>query len=147
VRALPLTGAALTVVLLGGCVAPPLDSSAFTGDAVASLEAVTSSTRTAELALTHWLDGDLPSPYADVVVTDSETAIGPVSSVFGGVDPPDPGADALRETVLGLLDDAGSAAADGRIALRRGDRAGVRKAAHDLASVSEEMERLGEALQ
>jgi hypothetical protein len=148
-RRLPSLGPALAVVavVLAGCVAPPRDDSAFRGDAQSALESATSDTRTAGLALRHWLAGDLTKPYADVVVTDAEGALGPVADVFAGLDPPTPDADKLREQVLELLDDAQSATEDGRIALRRSDEAGVRSAVAELDRIGTSLESAGEALQ
>jgi hypothetical protein len=145
-RVLAVQALAVTAFSLAGCVAPPHDDSAFRGDARTALESATSDTRTAELALRHWLGGDVTKPYADVVVTDAEGALGPVADVFAGLDPPTPAADRLRQQVLDLLADAQAATEDGRIALRRSDAGGVRSALDELDRVGTSLESAGEAL-
>lgn len=140
-----LAGVAL-VAAAAGCVAQPRDPEAYRGDARVSAESAVSEARTAQLALEHWLAGDLADPYAGVVVSEAETAIGPVADAFGGVDPPAPASDPLRTQVLDLLGEAEDAAAAGRTALRRGDRDGVGQAAADLGRVSDALESLSERL-
>ncbi len=110
------------------------------------MESATSDARTAQLALHHWLAGDVTRPYADVVVTDAEGAIRPVADVFAGLDPPTPAADPLRGQVLALLDDAQAATDDGRIALRRSDRSGVQSAVDELDRVATSLEAASEGL-
>lgn len=137
----------VAVTALGGCVVPARDQAAYRTDAQQALQSATSETRTAELALQHWLAGDVTEAYADTVVTDSEKALGPIQTSFGGVDPPDRRADPLREDVTGQLSDAESALADARIALRRGDQPAVRQLLTELAKVSAQLEKSGEGLQ
>ena len=78
-----------------------------------------------------------------MVVTESEGAIGPIQTSFGGVDPPSRHVDALRDTVGQELGDAQDALSTARIALRRGDRSGVQKAVDDLDKVSATLEKTG----
>lgn len=135
------------VTVLGGCVVPPRDDAAYRTDAAQALQSATSETRTAELVLEHWLSGDATQAYADTVVTDSEKALGPIQTSFGGVDPPERGADPLREDVTGQLSDAESALAEARIALRRGDAPAVHKVVADLAKIGDQLEKSGKGLQ
>ncbi|HEX5428706.1 MAG TPA: hypothetical protein VFX00_10300 [Pedococcus sp.] len=134
------------VTALGGCVVPARDDAAYRTDAAQALQSATSETRTAELVLQHWLSGSVTRAYADTVVTDSEKALGPIQTSFGGVDPPNRGADPLREDVTGQLSDAESALAEARIALRRGDAPAVQQVVTDLTKVADQLEKTGEGL-
>jgi hypothetical protein len=73
--------------------------------------------------------------YADVVLTDSETALGPIQDSFGSRQPDSPRNDDLRDTVLKVLGDEQDALSHARIAVRRSDVAGLQDADADLADV------------
>lgn len=133
-------GAALSAAVLSGCVAPAIDSGAFTKDAKKALTSTLSETRTAHLVVSLLLNDKITGPAADTALSNAEDAIGPISDSFGKVQPPAPRDDALRSRVLTLIEDASSAIADARIAARRGDEAGLRKARSGLDSVSSDIE-------
>lgn len=134
-------------LLLGGCVVPARTDAGYRTDASMALESATSATRTAQLALQQWLQGRMPRTYANIVVTDSESSLGPIQASFGGVDPPNRKVDSLRADVGAELSDAADALAQGRIALRRSDRAGVMKAVAALGKVSSTLEKTGARVQ
>ena len=143
-----LATALLATALLGtgGCIAPSPDSGAYRVNARTALSAAASEARTGALAAQALLDEQLTQPYADTVVTESEEALGPIEDSFGAVDPPSPSADALRTGTTDLLSDAADALADARIAVRRGDRPGMRAAVVRLTKVGDELEQASEAL-
>ena len=145
-RALPSRLLLAGVLVLGGCVAPAFDSGAFHRNAVEALDSAVSETRAAALAVEQHLAGRVVRPYADTVVTDSEDALGPVEDDFGNVDPPTRADEKLRDEVGGLLSDAGDALSTARIALRRGDTAGMTKSLADLTALADRMEKAAEAL-
>ena len=67
------------------------------------------STASAQIAVRQRLSGDAPRAFVDVVVTESESAIAPIESSFGGVDPPSPADDDLRGAASAAVEDAGDA--------------------------------------
>jgi hypothetical protein len=128
------TRAARGVVLLGlaaaltGCVGPARNSDNYHGDASAAVKSGLSEALTAHLVIGQWLDSHATGEYADVVLTDSETALGPIQDSFGSRQPDSPRDDDLRDTVLRVLGDEQDALAHARIAIRRSDLAGLRLA-------------------
>lgn len=134
------------VAALGGCVAPALDSGAFTANGAAALDSALSETRTSALAVQSRLDGRVTHQMADVVVTGSEEALGPIEASFGNVDAPARPDDALRAKVVGLLGESADALTAARIAVRREDRPAMANAVEELNRLSDELESAGEAL-
>ena len=134
-RSAVATGCLLQVILMAGCVAPSTDSGAFRANAVAALSSAVGEARTAALALDARVDDQVTNPYADTVVTDSESALGPIQDSFGSRQPDSPRNDDLRDTVLQVLGDEEDALAHARIAVRRSDVAGLQDADADLAAV------------
>jgi hypothetical protein len=136
----------LAAVLLGGCVAPAVNAGAFQENAKAALSSSVSEARTAALAVQARLDAKVTQPYVNVVVTDSETALGPIQDSFGNVDPPSPQDDALRDTVMAMLADTSDALATARIAVRRQDTAQMRDSVVELAALADRMEKTKDGL-
>jgi hypothetical protein len=116
------------VVALAGCVGPARNSDNYHGDASAAVKSGLSEALTAHLVIGQWLDSHATGEYADVVLTDSETALGPIQDSFGSRQPDSPSDDDLRDTVLQILGDEQDALAHARIAVRRSDVAGLRRA-------------------
>jgi hypothetical protein len=141
-----LLATGVLTLLAGGCVAPAFDSGAFHRNAIQALDSAVSVTRTAAVVVDNHLAGRVMRPYADTVVTDSEDALGPVQHSFDTVDPPTSADAKLRDDVDGLLSDAGDALSKVRIALRRGDSAGMRQGIADLTAVADRMEKASEGL-
>jgi hypothetical protein len=98
------------------------------------------------MAVQQRLDGDAPRAFADVVVTDSESAIAPIESSFGGVDPPSPADDELRDAVMQALGTAGDALSNARIAVRRDDDDGLRQAVGNLQAAQARLRSLRDSL-
>jgi hypothetical protein len=113
---------------LTGCVGPARNSDNYHGDASAAVKSGLSEALTAHLIIGQWLDSHATGEYADVVLTDSETALGPIQDSFGSRQPDSPRDDDLRDTVLQILGDEQDALAHARIAVRRSDVAGLRLA-------------------
>jgi hypothetical protein len=145
-RRLGALTAGCAVLLLTGCIAPALDRGAFEQNAKSALESAASETQTAQLALEVLLSGSATNAYTDIVVTDSENAMGGIETSFGTVDPPTPAQDKLRDDVLTLLGDADDALAHARIAVRRGDTPAVTDARQELGAVSAHLESARTAL-
>ena len=132
--------AAVSAALLSGCVAPALDSGAFTANGAAALGSALSETRTTALVVQSRLDGRVTHQVADVVVTDSEDALGPIQASFANVDAPSRADDALREKVTTLLDASEAAVTAARIAVRREDRKAMAAAVSRLNQVATRLE-------
>lgn len=138
---------ALLVVLamvVGGCVAPAFDEGAYHQNGVAALKSALSQTRTSALALQARLDGRVTAQAADTMVTDCEDAIGPIEASYENVDPASSRQDPQRMAVTALLGSASAGLTEARIAVRRGDVAGMRSAMAQLDAVSDALERAGQ---
>jgi hypothetical protein len=145
-RAFRLVGVVVGASLLSGCVSPAFDHGAFHQNAAGAIESGLSETLTARLAVGALLEHKVTGAFADVVITDSEGALGPIQASFGNVDPPTRPDDKLRDDVLSLLGDAENALARARIAARRGDESGLREAQGALQKVGDRLEQAKEQL-
>jgi hypothetical protein len=145
-RATLAGGAAAAVLALGGCVTPAPNAGAYVENGKGALDSAISATASAHLAVQQRLDGDASRPFADVVVTESESAMAPIESSFGGVDPPSPAEDALRDAVTKALGDATDALASARIAIRRDDSQELQRAADDLGTAQSQLQSLRDGL-
>ena len=143
-RALPAV--LLTVLALTGCVTTAVDSGAYVENGKAALDSTISATAAAQLALQARLSGDAPRIFTDVVVTESEGSIAPIESSFGGVDPPTPSDDGLRNAVLDAVGKAGDALSDARVAVRRDDMTALAQAGDDLKTAQTALQSLRESL-
>jgi hypothetical protein len=128
-RVLPLLLAAVT---LTGCVTPAPDSGAYRQNARGALDSGITHTSTAALTVRQRLAGKVTGPYTDVLLTDSERAIGPIEDSFSAPQPPHAPDDRLRTSVRTLLGSSEDAISLARIAARRDDRPGLRSALRDL---------------
>jgi hypothetical protein len=122
-------------VSLTGCVGPARNSDNYHGDASAAVSSGLSEALTARLMIRQFLNHHSTGEYADVVLTDSESAMGPIQDSFGSRQPDSPRNDDLRDTVLQMLNDEADALAHARIAVRRSDVAGLHDADAELADV------------
>jgi hypothetical protein len=145
-RLLVAATSAVVSLALGGCVVPAHDTGAFRANAVSALSSAVSEARTGALVLRARVDGKVSNAYADTVVTDSESAIGPIEDSFGNVDPPAPGDDRLREDVMSLLGDTADAFAAARLSVRRDDPGTMTKAATELTELADQMDRAKDGL-
>lgn len=141
-----LTGGAAVLLLVAGCATPAWNSGAYVENGKGALDSAISATASAQLVVQQRLAGDAPRPYADVVVTDGESAIAPIESSFGGVDPPSPSDDPLRDAVLQAVGAAGDALSQARIAVRRDDHDALQQAADDLRAAQQQLQSLRESL-
>jgi len=131
---------------VGGCVAPALDSGAFTHNAIEALGAASSEARTGALALQGKLGNRLTQPYVDTVVTASEKSLGPIQDSFGSVDAPSSSDDALRDEVTSLLAEAQDALTAARIAVRRHDEGAMRDSLVKLGALADRLTQKSDSL-
>jgi hypothetical protein len=134
------------LVALSGCVVPARDAGAFKANAEAALGSAVSEARTGALVLQARLDGRVTNAYADTVITEGESAIGPIEDSFGNVDPPIAAQDHLRTQVMGLLGDTADAYATARLAVRRDDVGQMRATATELSELADRMDQAKDGL-
>jgi hypothetical protein len=138
---LGLTAASL---LLAGCVTPAPTTSAYESKAGMTAQAAVSEASTALVATDAYLHGRMGSGYLETLLSESEDSLGSVHDTFDSIQPPAAeGADALRGTLDPLLQDAGSAVTELRIAARRNRSADLRTVAGDLKTVVDELDAFG----
>ena len=131
-------------LLLGGCVAPAPSASAYEAKAGMTADAAVSEVRTALVATDAYLLGRMGAAYLETLLVEAEEALGSVHDTFDSVQPPAaPSADSLRDTLDPLLQEAGSALTELRIAARRDRDDDLRTTADDLTGVAEELEAFG----
>jgi hypothetical protein len=127
--------------VLAGCLTPAPNDTVYQAKAASAVEAAISEVETARLAVTTLLDGRATGAYADVVLTESETELGPIQGSFASVQPPHTDtADIVRGQVLDLLSQAEDALADARIAARRGDQAALGDSVSTLHQLGSQLE-------
>jgi hypothetical protein len=107
-------------------------------------KAAVSEINTALVATDAYLQGRMGSAYLETLLSESEDSLGSVHDTFDSVQPPaTAGADALRGTLDPLLDDAGAAVTELRIAARRDRSADLRTTAGDLSNVVDQLDAFG----
>jgi hypothetical protein len=135
------------VALLAGCVTPAVSTEHYRAKALATVEAVGSEVATVEIVVDLLIADRILAPYADRTISAAEVAVSAIGETLGSVQPPDdPAADAVRDEVGALVQDAGDAVADARVATRRSDGAGLRQARADLADVAARLDEAEAAL-
>lgn len=135
----------LVAATLAGCVSPATGPSSYEGKGANSAAAALSEVATAALVVDQVLHGRLPQAYADETVSANEDALDSIEGSFGTVQPP-PESDRVREEVSELLAEAGSAVADARIAVRRGDDQELERLLTDLRRLAGRLAELEERL-
>jgi hypothetical protein len=140
-----LAALAVCALATAGCVAPAPDTSAYESKAAMTAETAVSATRTALMASDTYRRDRLAATYLEPVLVDAEQALGSAQTTFDSVQPPPTeDADALRSTLDPLLEAAGSALTDLRIAARR-DRSGdLTTAAAELADAADRLDSFAE---
>jgi hypothetical protein len=134
-------GLAAGAVLLSGCVAPASSTTDYEADAAMSAEGAVSAARTAVLATQAYANGKLPANYLEPTLVDAEDTLDSIQSTFTSIQPPhSAAADELRADLQPLLDDAGSAVTEMRIAIRRDRTDALVAASGDLATAAEELD-------
>lgn len=137
-----LATAALVLPALTGCVSPAIDDAGYRGKAVHSVDQMLGIVNTARLAVRLDLRGRMIESVTDTVVSDAENDAQSVLSAFETVQPPSERMVLLRSTVDTPLQDAASNISDLRIAERRNERPGERKALGELAKSVAELQKL-----
>ena len=117
------------LVLSAGCASPSLTMSDYQTKTRTTARAVAGIAAVAHTGAQQWARGQLSREYADTMITEAETDVGSIISTYDSRQPPTSAAIALKNKLDKPLQQISSALTDLRIALRRGDHAGVAKAA------------------
>ena len=129
------------VALLSGCVAPAPTTADYAQKAAMTAEDAVSAARTAVVAARAYADDKLPATYLEPMLVDAEQVVGSVQSTFVSIQPPaTASADDLRAALEPLLEDAGSALTEMRIAARRDSTEALTAAADDLAAAADDLD-------
>lgn len=113
---------ALAVAAGPGCVAPAFNLSQYQAKVAKTADEAASALETARLATNAAVRHGLYDSPIEVSLEDSEDIIGSISGTFASVQPPNAKADALRDQLLVLLEQASSVVERARIAFRRGEK-------------------------
>ena len=128
-------------VLVAGCVGPGPDDGGYRVDARTTVQAAASEVNTAILMLQQEVSKHTFHNFANVTVTDSESALGDVASTFESIQPP-VGQIGLREQVTDQLSEAQNAMSAGLIALRYHDEEGMQTAVEDLQKAADGLDQI-----
>jgi hypothetical protein len=140
--------AAATLALpLAGCVSPARTDEQYDAKAVAAVEAASSEVATVHLVVAQRARHKVTAPYADEVVTASETALDAIEGAFGAVQPPSPGADRTYDEVSQILGSARDAVTHTRFAVRRDDGEAYPGLLEELGSAGDDLSALEARLQ
>jgi hypothetical protein len=132
---------AVAIGVLTGCVTPAPKTVDYEAKAAMSAQAAVSAARTAIVAARAYAQGKLQTAYLESTVVDAENTLGAIQTTFTSIQPPpSAAADRLRDALDPLLQDAGSAATDLRIAIRRNDPAGLSSSTDDLAKTADKLD-------
>jgi hypothetical protein len=131
--------------VLSGCAPTSPDHHYWTDQATQALGDAVSDVSTARLALQLQQRGDLQQNYQQVVVLDSEKAVGTTLQAFGGLQPP-PRDTAAYHRVTKVLSDASDLLSEVRIAVVREDTGRYAELLDDLAQVRADLLKAQEQL-
>ena len=145
-RPVPVVAGVALTLTLAGCITPALDDDQYNAKAVAAVEAASSEVATVHLVLSQRAHRKVTSPYADEVVTSSETALDAIDGAFGAVQPPSPGADRTYDEVSQVLGSARDAVTHARFAVRRDDDGSYPARLAELRSAGDDLTTLEERL-
>jgi hypothetical protein len=112
--------------------------------AARSASSAVSEIETLRLAVLTQLDGNAWWRYTDVVVTDSETALGSIESTLSSRQPPSRRTEAIWNATVTALGDAVDLAVDVRVAERRENEDELRSLVPKLTAMSDRLSHLEE---
>jgi hypothetical protein len=130
-----------TVALFVGLhpISPARTFDAYEHKAKDTAESVRSSVQTARLTARLATRGKLFGPYASVVLSEADQAVGAAQGVFESVQPPDRHADAVRVALDELLNRSSDAVSKLRISARRGELGALESEAKPLDRLAYEL--------
>ncbi|MET0144712.1 MAG: hypothetical protein ABW328_08020 [Ilumatobacteraceae bacterium] len=148
-RLLVVVSGAVLVIVAAGCVTHPIGAARTYDDyerkATTTAESARSAVATVRLLAEAAGDGNTFGPFAAVVVSEQEDALGGLRGTFASIQPPDDRAVELRDELTPILDDAFTGVGDVRIAVRRGDLEEAARRGDALSAVSAALDAVIEA--
>jgi hypothetical protein len=128
-------------IVLAACVAPARSFDAYEGKAVATAREAVSAVQTARLAALAAGQGKAFGPSTSVAIADAEQDALGAQGAFDSIQPPDPAADRLRDTLDELLTAALSGISKLRISARRNELERLPAVAVPLGRVADALDR------
>ena len=132
----------LLAVVLTGCAGPTIRDQAVYNQAEKSATAMVSELQTVLVATKAQLDSRSWWRYADVVVTDSETAATSIQSTFASRQPPSRSSNRIYSETSTALSDAADLITQMRVALRQQDIPAMEKLRPKIAKAASDLESL-----
>jgi hypothetical protein len=128
-------------LIVAGCAEPSDSYSDYRSKVQETAVAMISAVATAQLASGQLVTGRSTDAFADAVVTDAEKDAGSIQTALDSRQPPDSRSIALKDQVDQAVQSAATGLTDLRIAVRRDDVNGIRKARGELAQAQKQLER------
>jgi hypothetical protein len=144
-KLVPVAAALVLTACVPHPVGPARTFGKYEGKAATTAESALSAVRTAQLVAVAATRHRLFGPYVATVISEAEEDVSGVLSTFASIQPPDERADALREELTSLLDDAGDHLSTLRIAARRGRNADLAGVAGPLTDDGDKLEKFADA--
>ena len=129
----------LTAALATACTGPARTASAYQTKATNTADEVVSASRTVVLAAQLGDDGRSFSSTIAVTLEDAETDAETARDAFTSIQPPDASSDAIRASLLPVVEHACDVIADVRIAARRAD-GGLSQIAAPLGQIADQLD-------
>ncbi|MGW7265149.1 hypothetical protein [Streptomyces sp. NPDC054842] len=130
------------VVLLGGCAGSSRSDEDYRSKAANTAEAAASAVNTALIGVRAAGRGDVSGPYVSTLLGEAESDLLAAQDTFESRQPPSEQADAVRERLGEVLQDADDALAGLRIAARRGEVRDLPEKARELPALADRLDRL-----
>ncbi|MEU5279370.1 hypothetical protein AB0G87_23510 [Streptomyces asoensis] len=134
--------ALVTAVLVAGCAGSSRTDEDYRRKAANTAEAAASAVNTALIGVHAAGQDRTTGPYISVLLGEAESDLLAAQATFESRQPPSERADAVRERLGRVLDDAADALADLRIAARRGQVGDLPVTAEELPAVAGRLDRL-----
>ncbi|MEU9438847.1 hypothetical protein [Streptomyces sp. NPDC048252] len=138
--------ALLAVVLMAGCAGSSRTDEDYRSKAANTAEAAASAVNTALIGVRAAGRDKVTGPYISTLLSEAESDLLAAQDTFESRQPPSERADAVRERLGRVLDEAADALADLRIAARRGQVRDLPATAEALPGVAERLDRLEKEL-
>jgi hypothetical protein len=128
--------------ILAGCASPAINESGYRGKVRHSAAAMAGIVASAQLATELDIRGRMIATVIDTIVSEDEQDAQSVLTALDSRQPPDAAAMAMKARADGPLQAAAGQLTDLRIAVRRGDRDGERRAVADLSKAVAQLRTL-----
>ncbi|WP_327686429.1 hypothetical protein [Streptomyces sp. NBC_00467] len=134
------------VLLLSGCASSSRSDDDYRHKAANTAETAASAVNTARIGVQAGGEGRVTGPYLSILLGEAEKDLLAAQGTFESRQPPSPEADAVRDRLGDVLDDAADALAAVRIAVRRGQVRELPDVGRDLPDLAEQLEGLEKEL-